>query len=612
MVEIDCADLGDVNDSSGGALQAIGARVTHTNKVIEVHRYRTFEPPSSYIIMPEDVSAFAETLIAGDCQTAVQRRLCDDSCCGWTLIEHYSGVQLSNIQKSGLTASGIGAQDTIPSVTVPFIFSRRTLITDEPPVMLDDGGSDRFIDGTTLAVAYCDCQSCCSGGTGCGTVFRVTAGGEVGYSTDDGESWAAVPSCALWREPQDIACINGRLFVLAENGLFYTSDPLGDWKKASTSFGRISRLTSSGAVLYGLYTDTGNRNGVARSVTGGAEWEETGLLTRLSVTDISAAGSHVAAVGEKGKIYHSSDRGINWQTVSPSLPGTAAPELVAIGLAKRVDTNPDCVVGYVADQSNNIYRGEIGGSWSRIYAGSQHGASSSVGARAYLDVSLNGHLVWWAREVGGKMVAMKNAGDCICWKRYEGDVSTGMFDDDSIPPDTYVLGCIIDGVVQSVLRCPSQEIPCGDGFDYVYGCTVGDTTYVLRCGDECEDVFVAPVNDCATCICDSCGSDCQDCSCSGSCDGCLDCGIAASTVDEAKLQDLIDQLNCAAGCEALTLDDFGYQIECGQVALVGIGCIDPDNVDVYEVGGGVSVSFAVCPANKNRAIVIGSEGLQHG
>lgn len=613
MTELECADMGDVNDSAGGSLQAIGARVTHTNKVVEVHRYRSFEPPSSFLVVPEDVSAFAEHLIAGDCQTAVQRRLCSDSCCGWEVIEHYSGVQLSSIQKASLTASGIGATDSVPSVTVPFIFSKRTLITAEPPTMIDDGGSDKFIDGSTLAIAYCDCQSCCTGATGCGTIFRLTTGGALEYSTDNALSWLPTPSCQMWDRPFDLACVNGRLFILAENGLFYANDPLGEWSQASTPFGTLNRMSSSGTVLYGIYSDSGGRSGVARSITGGAEWEETSVLTRLKISEISAAGSYVAAVGEKNKLHYSTDRGITWQTVSPNLPGTAVPTLVAIGLAKRVDANPDCVVGFLADQANNVYKGEIGGdSWSRIYEGSQHGASSAVGSRAYLDVSLNGHMLWWAREVGGKSVAMKNAGDCTCWKRFEADISTGMCEEDSIPPDTYVLGCVIDGVVQSILRCESQEIPCGDGFDYVYGCTVGDTTYVLRCDDGCEDVYVAPENDCATCTCSSCGSDCQECSCDGDCDGCMDCGVAASTVDEAKLQELIDQLNCAAGCEALALDDFGYQIDCGQVALVGIGCIDPGGVDVYEVGCGVSVSFAVCPHDKNRAVIIGSEGLQHG
>ena len=614
MVEIECADLGSVSDNTGGSLQSLGARVTHTNGVVETRRHRNYEPSGGVVVLPEDSAEFLEELRRLDCVIAMQRRLCANDgagCCSWREIEHFSDVQIGAVQKSGLTASGLNATDGVPMVSASIMYGTRTRITNKPAIYIDSGGSISSIAESAVALAYCDCHSCSTGILGaCQSVYKLTSDGSIHASSDGGDTWIVLASCLSGSNPSAIFCTNGRLLASMGNGTtFYADDPEGAWTLATGLVGNIIRFSRSGTVVYGLADRGGNRYSVVSSIDSGRSWAT--VLDNIvgEVYDIASAGQYVVVSAKKGRVHVSDNRGITWETVSLSLPGATAPELVAISLDTRNGRSASDVVMVVADHNNNIYKGNLGG-WTKIFNGRSHKATSAVGSVAYLDVFLNGNLVWWAREVGGKAVVMKNAGDCTCWERWENDVSTGMCDDDSIPPDTYVLGCIVDGVVQAVIRCESQEIPCDDSLEYVYGCTVGDTTYVLSCDDDCGTTFVSPVNDCSVCTCPECDASCESCSCPEACDGCLDCGVSDQAVDVACLQELIDLLNCAAGCEAITLEDFHYDVECGQVALVGPGCIDLETATVYEVGCGVSMVFAACPHSADTAMVIGTESLQ--
>lgn len=612
MVAIDCADLGDLSDNVGGTLQSLGARATHTNKVFETRRFRTYEPSSAVLVMPEDSADFIEELRRLDCVTAVQRRLCAETgdCCAWGTIEHFSDVQIGAIQKTNLTASGVNVIDGVPMVAASVIYGRRSLIRNRDIKYIDAGGAGTSLSDSVIDMTYCDCGSCRAGaGNNCQTIFRLTSGGSIEASYDGGETWTPLAVCLSGASPSAIHCADGRLLASVGDGrAFYADDPEGEWTQATGLSGTITKFASNGTIIYGLTVSTNGRYGVVISIDSGRSWNTSLEGVTGEIFGIASAGQYVVAVAKKGKMHVSTNKGVSWSTESLSLPGASAPDIIAVAADTRNGRTASDVVIVVSDHNNNIYKGNLDG-WTRIYSGSSHGASSAVGSRAYLESFLNGNVVWWAREVGGKAVVMKNVGDCTCWQRWDNDVTEGLCSDDSIPPDTYVLGCVIDGVVQSVMRCESQEIHCDDSLEYIYGCTVGDTTYVMRCDDDCGATYVSPVNDCAACTCPDCGSECGTCTCDA-CDGCLDCGVAAQQVNEENLQELIDQLNCAAGCEAITLDDFNYRIECGETALVGIGCIDPDDVAVYEVGCGVSMVFAVCPHDTDTAIAIGTESLQ--
>lgn len=613
MVAIDCADLGDLSDNVGGALQSLGARATHTNKVLETRRFRNYEPSSAVLVVPEDGADFIEELRRLDCVTAIQRRLCADSgdCCAWGTVEHFSDVQIGAIQKTSLTASGLNVTDGVPMVAASIIYGRRSILRNKDIRYIDAGGSGSALSDSIIDMTYCDCESCSSGvGSNCQTIFRLTSGGSIEASYDSGETWTPLAVCLPGAAPSAIYCVNGRLLASVGNGkAFYADDPEGEWTQSVGLSGTITRFTSNGTVIYGLTVSANGRYGVAISIDSGRSWSTSLEGIANEIFDIASAGQYAVATSKSGKLYVSTSKGVSWSVVSPSLPGVSAPDIVAAAIDTRNGRTVSDVVIVLADHNNNIYKGNLDG-WTRIYSGASHGATSTVGSQAYLRTFLNGNIIWWAREVGGKAVVMKNAGDCTCWERWENAVTEGLCNDDSIPPDTYVLGCIVDGVVQSIMRCEAQEIPCDDDLNYIYGCTVGDETYVLRCDDNgCEETYVSPVNDCATCTCPDCGSECGTCACDA-CDGCQDCGVAAQQVDEVALQELIDQLNCCADCECITLDDFNYQIECGETALVGPGCIDVDTVDVYEVGCGISMVFAVCPHDMDTAIAIGTESLQ--
>ena len=601
MTPLECGDIGEVTDNRGGTLQTEGFRQTHNNRIAETYRFRTHEPSTSYLLVTEDVAAFLDELRDGDCVTSLQRRRCvTGTCCDWDIIEHYSRVQVSAIQKSGLTASGLNVVDGTPSVIAPFIFNGRSVITNTPASHIDGGGADARLEDTVISVTYCDCQAC---GTGkCATLFRLKSGGEISYSTDGGETWTVIALCLSASNASEIVCVNGRLIAALGNGhVYYSDSPTGSWELSSGIAGNVSRIRFHGHNIYALSSDVNGRSYVYASIDGARTWQQVLDAGLTPLVDVDVAGSVIVAVGRSGAMYSSQDKGRTWSLTTESVPGALKPDIIAVSLSLTDFRKSDSATAVIADEQNNIYRGNTG-SWRRIYAGSRHGASSQEGSRAYLETRLDGNIVWWCREVGGEAIVLKNAGDCTCWKTYSGTVSTGMCSDDNIPPDTYALGCVIDGKVQSIMRCASQEIPCVDA--PLFGCSHQGTTYVMRCDDDCEAAYVSIIDDCTNC--DECDPDCPTEGCG--CAGCVNC-LAETNIDEQCIADLVEFVNCAAGCEALTIEDFGYLVQCDQTALVGIGCIDANTVGVYETTCGAAVVFAVCPHDPNVAISIGTEAL---
>jgi hypothetical protein len=100
---------------------------------------------------------------------------------------------------------------------------------------------------------------------------------------------------------------------------------------------------------------------ILRSQDGGKTWEYRKMDRTLAVFSVGGVDGRMMAVGEKGFVRTSPDRGDNW-----TLPKAGAfPNIFTF--MRDVDFEPDGRIGYIVGQSGQILRStDAGHRWTQV------------------------------------------------------------------------------------------------------------------------------------------------------------------------------------------------------------------------------------------------------
>lgn len=594
--EIGCVDFTEIVDSTSGRLQLSGYREQSNGRPHEFARWRNYEPSTALVTIPEEAGDFFEDMRKRGCTFNLQRRLCP-SCCEWSKIEFYVNVSVDNIRKSPGVSRGLNTQAGVPMLSVSLVWEHRYMVEyAEPDFHIQDGS----LAGGIVDVAYCDCDDCCSGSS-CSSIYRLLADGTLETLVDG--SWEVVRDCLPCLSPVGLSCSSGNLWVISLSSVWYSPNPEGgEWRNYPVPRGHIVSYQSYGTNIYIL-----TRDGDDYFVYVTRHNTLVELLERESehsLRDIAVYGRFIVVAGDAGSLIYSTDGGVTWDTETMTT-SRGVPNIHMI----EVWANGGCLETLVADHLGRLWRGEPFSPWRLIFSPPQpvdrpntlppvlpgQGSPEIIGRPVPIGmrVFLSSGLMWYAYTDGNKVVLVRSAGDCNCWK-----ISEYEFPCDDIEIEEPLLACYgPDCESLYFMTCCSQQLPCQEDLPpntVLFGCTVGPISYVLRCPDDCGGGWVGWENACILCHDENgeClpgqGESCENCTgcvCMDRYDDPCDIRILACCTDETCFP-------TNGPTETVELE-IGYSIpdNCSVVACPGQGYDEDGNIiDVYYF-----VSCEACP-----------------
>ncbi len=149
------------------------------------------------------------------------------------------------------------------------------------------------------------------------------SGGAIGRSIAGGESWALVPTLAVFSfalNPKD----SKMALAATRGGVFRTADGGSRWRPSSAGMEKTFALSLAADPrdVDVFYAATAG-SGVFKSTDAGQTWKSTGPeLDRTVVRCVAAdaAGGESVYAGTDGGVFVSADRGKSWQRRSSGLP----------------------------------------------------------------------------------------------------------------------------------------------------------------------------------------------------------------------------------------------------------------------------------------------------
>ncbi len=531
---IECADISDISDNWGGTLQTTGYVEPSNGRVLEVNRWRAYQPSTAVLTIPLDSAQHFMKLRDKGCETSIQIRSCNNT----DSILHMSGVQIDSLRFTNLTASGIGAQNGIPMVSMPLVFRKLYEVRTNEVTNVDGGGNQ--MEQVIMGVAYCECANCCGNCSECSTIYRITQEGQLHVSYDSGETWANIAHC-IYSPFESIWCIYGRIYIATYNGnLWYSDNPTDplSWNSTLRYYGQVLWLEDAGTVLYAVTkTSTGVR--IHKSIDRGVKWvivyEVEGDFTTFA-TD----GDYIVLAGTDGHIVISEDGGRTW-TTKTMVYGNETPDIVAIDILSPPRGYSKCFTVYVADHDNNLYSSSDWKDWRKIKRGNGGSARYHI---AYLKVEAEGGIIWYHRVINDKPTTIKGNGDCCTWQVSDFSVTKEMV----VPEQCEFFACFDDDCqVSALLRCPGVGVPEELACEIVYGCTTDEWTYIFRCGDCPDTIYLGQPKIVEGCNepCDevlaSCTEDCEDCEDAYFCNPCL---VSSQTTMPVGVEEVVVPFIC--------------------------------------------------------------------
>jgi hypothetical protein len=511
---IDCADITDIADNWGGSLQTAGYVEPSNGRVYEVNRWRAYQPSTAVLSMPLDAAGHFMSLRDRGCETSIQIRSCNKQ----DSILHMSGVQVDSLRFTNMTASGIGAQDGTPMVSIPLVFRRLHEVRPNEVVNIDAGGNE--MEGTVMGLAYCECSKCCGRCEQCSTIYRITQEGGLHVSNDSGLTWSNIVHC-IYAPFESIWCVYGRIFIATYNGnLWYSDDPSNpkSWQSTLRYYGQVLWLEDAGTVLYAV-TKTQTGVIVHKSIDRGVKWTIV-YETDGSFVTFATDGDYIVLAGTDGVILISEDSGRTWSRRIIRYANSVL-DIVAIDILSPPQGWSKCFTVYVADHDNNIYSSSDWNDWRKLRRGNGGSARYHV---AHLKIEAEGGILWYHRVINNKPTTIKSNGDCCTWEVSDFEITRTM-----VPPDQCSFTACFnnDCQVSALLRCPAVGVPEELACEIVYGCFTDDWTYIFQCGD-CENVaylgqpkIVEGCNEPCDGVLASCTEECEECEDAYFCNPCL-------------------------------------------------------------------------------------------
>lgn len=555
---IECADISDISDNWGGTLQSAGYVEPTNGRVFEVNRWRAYQPSTAVLTMPLDSAHHFMKLRDKGCETSIQIRSCNKG----DSILHMSGVQIDSLRFTNLTASGIGAQNGIPMVSMPLVFRRLYEVRTNEVTNIDGGGNE--MEETIMGVAYCECASCCGNCEQCSTIYRITQEGELHVSHDGGLTWEKIVHC-IYAPFESIWCINGRIYISTYNGnLWYSDNPTDPTSWASTLryYGQVLWLEDAGTVMYAV-TKTATGVIVHKSLDRGVKWVIV-YEVEGSFTTFATDGDYIVLAGMDGLIVISEDGGRTWSTKTMTY-ANETPDIVAVDILSPPRGYSKCFTVYIADHENNIYSSSDWEDWRKLKRGNGGSARYHV---AHLKIEAEGGILWYHRVINDKPTTWKGNGDCCTWEVSDFTVTKTMV----VPDQCAFFACFNDECqVSTLLRCPSVGVPEELACEIVYGCFTDEWDYIFTCGD-CPTTYLGQPKIVEGCDepCDevlaSCAEDCEECEDAYFCNPCL----VSSQTTMPECPPVLPIYGCFIGGE-------------GQPGATGGACCqDPIYVEVTE------------------------------
>jgi len=528
-----CGDLADVTNNLGGNVASTSAVSPFSNKAIEIHRYREFNPSELVVSVPEDIADEMKCMRNEACVIGLQRR----SYCGSKIdtVHHYGWSTLSSEALTNGTSIKSSVALGVPTSTFNGFFKLyQKYDATEPTIYFREGWNP-------LQVEYCDapnCSPCDSfGSKGCRFLISlwedIDGNTEFQSSGDGGVNWDTYEFKPLQSifDYSAMICFQGSLIVGLKTDVGWRAEVIEEGRRPDpttdidgdvtrvfpevTEYGGyivITKFAKSGHVLYALYTNQDTEEtttiwGVDRSVDGGFTWKNI-LITENEIIDIDATGS-VLSLLKANSVLISRDNGLlqSVGTTEDDYEEIFTPSQytnLKLALALPDFNKPDCPAIYLVDYNNDIYVtvGE-GDNWELAFSNEGLCAEETP---VYIDTSVDGYGVWFHRSFPkrGNLVTMKNFAKGL-------DCDWCIFDyskqDICLPcdlPQGNVIGYIEVGDNRQILTFDTDQLPNGQvtvcfadgGTESGYLVKTGGATYQLTifCDTICNSSSVVSVN----------------------------------------------------------------------------------------------------------------------
>lgn len=497
-----CGDITQVTDVLGGQIQSLAANSPHTNKAVEIHRFREFNQSVVDITVPEDVADELHVMRNDNCMIGAQRR------CGleFEKVLHYGWISLSSVSLTNPTSGGPTVTDSgVPTKQIPGIFGLYQIYDGSGPGFFFDEGLN------PVHVEYCDCSSCSSCAfptSGCGRMFSLLEDrdgvGTIKTSVNEGDTWLNYIYLPVQKDETAFHCFNGSIIIAFDDGDGNSnavvvpdahnptsgSPPLFTYRAFSTIGASatitpiVTKIVSSGHMLYAAWVSSSGEFGLDRSIDGGITWDlvlEPGVPG--PIVDVAARGSCVAFIVEGitfSQIFLITDNGNEASSLQEAsvpidfiIPDPGVP-LSAIALAIPDFTKPSCPLIYIASDRSVIYAGTKDGVWERKF---QDESFCSETTPAHLETSIDGFGIWFSRAftTKGKIITLKNVGrGSLCdWLMFEDSIEEVCLD---CGGEIQILSCAAEPETNRFQVTLSEFIPPGE-YGQVTVC-FGDGTHL--------------------------------------------------------------------------------------------------------------------------------------
>ncbi len=170
---------------------------------------------------------------------------------------------------------------------------------------------------------------------GNGRVFAATENNGVHISADGGATWTRSYNNLTTEQGSAVEVIGSNTFLaLKSTHFFYSPDNGTTWNNITGNIsGNGTDFAVSGQDVFVSTVTAGKANlgGVFKLSPDQGGWSASPVFPDIEALSLAVSGTDIFASTYDGKVYHSSDHGQTWNSVSTGLPGSAVNSLTFKG-----------------------------------------------------------------------------------------------------------------------------------------------------------------------------------------------------------------------------------------------------------------------------------------